>query len=194
MEIEVWRTPPGSIHVAPGFAAIVPSDQLEARLRGVLRLGGWAIAALDHGALVGYASIVPPSPIVWPAGSPDGGELVARRWDALPGVLELGALEVARPFRASGLGTLIASTVANDERLDRVVLFGIGVTHHWDLGWSALPPYVHRLALEATLRHAGMAVRRSTDPEVLLHPANALFARFGAHVAPEVRGAFEAAS
>lgn len=188
MEIEVWRTPPDSIHIAPGFAAIVPSAQLEARLRHVMHLGGWAIAAMEHGELVGYASIVPPAPIAWM------GEQYARRWDTLPGLLELGALEVARPFRASGLGKLIANAVANDERLDRVVLFGIGVTHHWDLGWSALPPYVHRLALEATLRHAGMAVRSSTDPEVLLHPANALFARFGAHVAPEIRAAFEAAA
>lgn len=170
MEIEVLRTPPDSLRIAPGFAAIVPSDQVADRLRRVMAVGGWAVAAREHGELVGYASLVP----------------------TRPGLLELGALEVARPYRASGLGTLIASAVANDDRLDTVVLFGIGVTHHWDLAWSALPPYVHRLALEATLRHAGMAVRPSRDPEVLLHPANALFARIGAHVAPELRDAFAA--
>jgi acetoin utilization protein AcuA len=188
MQIDVWSAqhPPGAVRPAQGFAAIVSSQRLEETVHTVIGLGGWVIAATIEHELVGYASILRPTPTVWM------GRVYARRWDDVEGLLELGALEVARPFRSSGVGRLLVEAIEHDERLDEAVLFGIGVVHHWDLGWSQRPPFVQRHLLAATLRYAGMIIRPTDDPEVTLHPANALFARMGSRAAPALRAAFEA--
>jgi acetoin utilization protein AcuA len=179
--IEIWSQQhrPAVVRPVPGFAAVVNSERLVGTVGAVIDGGGWVVAEVRGGELVGYASIVRPEPLAWP-----------RWWDALDGLLELGAIEVARPFRHSGIGRILAEVIAQDERIDDVVLFGVGVMHHWDLGWSSLPPFVHRTMLEATLRHAGMTTVPTTDPEVQLHPANALFARMGARVDAARRAAF----
>ncbi len=188
MVIEIWSAArrPEVVKPAAGFAAVVGPERLVGTVGAVLDQGGWVIAAVEAGALVGYASIVRPAPATW------RGRVVGTNWAELPGMLELGAIEVARPYRHAGIGRILAQVIGRDARIDDQVLFGIGVVHHWDLGWSSLPPFVHRTLLEATLRHAGMATWPTTDPEVRLHPANALFARIGTRVQPERRAAFAA--
>ncbi len=189
LQIDVWSSarPPRAIHPADGFAAIVRSDRVADRVRAVIDGGGWVVAATIADELVGYASVVRPVPIVW------DGRAFARRWDHLEHVLELGAIEVARPHRGSGIGGRIAAALGGDPRLDGVVLFAIAVAHHWDLAWSSRPPFVHRAALEATFARAGLAPRATGDAEVATHPANALFARIGARTPAAARAAFEAA-
>lgn len=185
--VEVWSTgkPPEMIRPAREFAAIVDSERLPGVVATVLEAGGQVIAALHDDELIGYASIVRPTPIRWMD------RRLVRRWDDLEGLLELGALEVARPYRGRGLGARIATAIAEDLRLDEAVLFGIGVVHHWDLHWSSTTPLLHRRRLAATLRHAGMSPRTTADPEVSMHPANALFARIGPRVSPTLHAAFE---
>ncbi len=121
MELEVWSRgdAPAIVHPAPGFAASVPSDRVAARIDAVLDAGGWVVAALVAGELVGYASVLPPRPVEW------SGQTIKRRWDDMDGVLELGALEVARPFRRSGLGRVIATELGVNPRLRCAVTFGL---------------------------------------------------------------------
>ena len=186
LQIDVWSSarPPRAIHPVDGFAAIVRSDRVAARVRAVIDGGGWVVAATIADELVGYASVVRPVPIAW------DGRTFARRWDRLDRVLELGAIEVARPHRGSGVGARMAAALGADPRLDAVVLFAIAVAHHWDLAWSSRPPFVHRAALDATLARAGLAPRATDDDEVAMHPANALYARVGARVPADARDAF----
>ncbi|AKU99510.1 Acetyltransferase AcuA, acetyl-CoA synthetase inhibitor [Labilithrix luteola] len=185
--MEFWSADrrPAAIRPAGEFAAIVTSDRLPDAVDAVLETGGRVVAALQNDELIGYASIVRPSPVRWM------GRLLARRWDDLDGLVELGALEVARAYRGKGLGSRIASAIVEDKRLEEAVLFGIGVVHHWDLRWSSRSPLAHRRVLSATVRHAGMSSWPTDDPEITMHPANALFARVGPRVAPSLREAFE---
>jgi acetoin utilization protein AcuA len=187
--IETWSAaqPPSSVRPADGFAAIVPSERLAARIDVTLAAGGRVLAAVDGGVLVGYASVLRPLPVRWL------GQPVARPWDGLEGVLELGAIEVARPFRRGGIGRRLAAAIATLPRIEEHVVFGVAAAHHWDLAWSSLPPFVHRAELEATLRHGGLVPLPTTDPEIATHPANALFVRVGARAAPGVRAAFDRA-
>ncbi len=147
------------MQVASGFAAIVPSERVAGRIAAVLDARGWVVAATVDGELIGYASVLPPRPVKY------RGETFEQRWDDMNGVLELGALEVARPYRRSGIGRAIAAELGADPRLDEVVTYGRGVVHHWDLGWSGLTAFAHRAALAGTLRRAGMFACPTDDPE-----------------------------
>jgi hypothetical protein len=86
-----------SLRVASGFGSIVDSREVPPMFRRVLAAGGNVTAALLGGVLVGYAADLPFAPVEW-----DGGRIV-RRWQAVPQARELGAVEVAAPFRNRGI-------------------------------------------------------------------------------------------
>src|SRR3954467_4741679 len=101
------------LRVADGFSAIVPTGQVLDMFHRSVAIGGTITAALARGGLVGSATDLPFVPIEWM------GRTIARRWDAIPEVRELGAVEVAAPFRNRGIARRLMDALAANDRLPR---------------------------------------------------------------------------
>jgi acetoin utilization protein AcuA len=186
MEIRTLSDP-SRVDIAPGFHAVTRSPELRGVLADVLKLGAVVTAALDGAVLVGYAVDLPYVPIVF-----DGIE-VRRRWQRLPDVRELGALEVARGVRGEGLGRRLLTTALQSPRLDGQIVIGEGLAWHWDAEARGLGLSQCRAALLRLFESTGFRRYRTDEPEVAYSPYNFLVARVGAKVPVDSRLAFEAA-
>lgn len=175
------------VDIAPGFHAVTRSPELRGVLSEVLKLGAVVTAALDGAVLVGYAVDLPYLPIVF-----DGVEY-RRRWQSLPDVRELGALEVARGVRRAGLGRGLLEAALQSPRLDGRILIGEGLAWHWDAEARGLGLSQCRAALLRLFEGAGFRRYRTDEPEVAYSPYNFLVARVGPKVPEASRLAFEAA-
>lgn len=170
--IQVWRDA-GDVEtaaVAPDFHGIVRSDRLKETMRRSLSAGGVIAAAVAQGQLHGYATLVPSS------------ALAGERWQDVPDLHELGAIEVARGARGQGLATALAGAIGRCLPVERLVVFARAVAGHWDPEGAGLtlPRYrrmLIRLGLEAGLSH-----HDTDDPMVTEHPASFLLARVGREV------------
>jgi GNAT superfamily N-acetyltransferase len=161
------------LRVAEGFGAIVRSEDVPAMFARTLSAGGTITAALRDGVVVGYAADLPFVPIVW-----DGGR-VERRWDALPAVRELGAVEVALPFRNRGIARELMRALAAGGRLDRFIVIAEALHWHWDLAASGIDVWEYRRRLVRLLESAGFRRFDTDAPDVSEHAANFLAARIG---------------
>jgi acetoin utilization protein AcuA len=172
------------LRVADGFGAIVRTADVPAMFARTLAARGTITGALHDGVLVGYAADLPFVPIEW-----DGGR-VDRRWDGLPEVRELGAVEVAAPFRNRGIARELMRALAAEGRLDRFIVIAEALHWHWDLASAGVDVWEYRRRLMRLLESAGF-VRFDTDaPDVAEHAANFLAARIGNGTAPVAQRAF----
>src|SRR3954470_14295204 len=97
------------LRVAAGFSAIVPTAEVLEMFRKSVAIGGTMTAALSQGVLVGYAADLPFAPVEW------NGQRIVRRWEAIPEVRELGAVEVAAPFRNRGIARKLMHAFAEGD-------------------------------------------------------------------------------
>jgi GNAT superfamily N-acetyltransferase len=175
------------VDVAPGFAAITPSAGLRTVLAGVLEDGGVVTAAMRRSILIGYVADLPFLPIAFE------GAQIRRRWLGLPDARELGGLEVARPFRGTGLAHRLLTGLVSEARLDRIILIGEALAWHWDADTGRKSIWEHRDELLRLLETAGFRRWQTDEPEIKYSPANFLFARIGPVASEESRRAFEKA-
>jgi len=167
-----------ALRVAAGFRSIVETREVPSMFRGVLAAGGNVTAALVGGVLVGYAADLPFVPIEW-----DGGQIV-RRWQAIPQARELGAVEVAAPFRNQGIARQLMRALAEDDRLERFIVIGEALRWHWDLGAAGIDVWEYRRRLVRLLESAGFGRFDTDSPDVADDPVNFLAVRIGAATAP----------
>ncbi|MBI2456053.1 MAG: GNAT family N-acetyltransferase [candidate division NC10 bacterium] len=150
-------------------------------LRRVLKAPeGRLVAALAGGTLVGYLALYQPSP--------------EERWGQrpIPGLLELGALEVDRAWRRRGLArALLQATFAGGE-LDTAILIAPLYACDWDLETSGLQWREYRHLIHRLFRRHGFADFVTDDPLVTADPRNCLLVRVGEAAAPGLYQAFRA--
>ena len=175
------------LRVAAGFGAIVPTAEVVEMFRKSVAIGGTITAALLQGALVGYAADLPFAPIEW------DGQRIARRWEAIPEVRELGAVEVAAPFRNRGIARTLMQAFAEGDRLERYIVIGEALSWHWDVAAAGNDPWEYRRRLSRLLESAGFQRFDTDAPDVTYDAASFLAARIGGATAPSSRRAFEAA-
>jgi acetoin utilization protein AcuA len=173
--------------VAAGFSAIVPTAEVIEMFRRSVAIGGTITAALLHDSLVGYAADLPFAPIEW------NGQRIARRWEAIPEVRELGAVEVAAPFRNRGIARMLLQAFAEGDRLERYIVIGEALSWHWDVAAAGNDPWEYRRRLSRLLESAGFQRFETDEPDVTYDAANFLAARIGGATAPSSRRAFEEA-
>jgi acetoin utilization protein AcuA len=161
------------LRVAAGFGAIVRTEDVPAMFARTIAAGGTITAALHAEVLVGYAADLPFVPIEW-----DGGR-VERRWEALPEVRELGAVEVALPFRNRGIARELMRALAEGGRLDRFIVIAEALHWHWDLDGAGIDVWEYRRRLIRLLESAGFRRFDTDAPDVADHAANFLAARIG---------------
>ena len=172
------------LQVAAGFSAIVRTEEVVPMFERVLEAGGTITAALDRGVLIGYAADLPFTPVVW-----DGGTIL-RRWDGLQEVRELGAVEVAAPFRSRGIGRLLMRAIAAGGRLDPYIVIGEALRWHWDVAASGGDPMEYRRRLVRLLESAGFHRFDTDAPEIGGDAVNFLAARIGGATSAASQRAF----
>lgn len=157
-----------------------PGETL-AILRRVLKAPeGRVVAALAGETLVGYLALFQPGP--------------EERWgqQPIPGLLELGALEVDRAWRRRGLArALLQATFAGGE-LDRTIVLAPQYLADWDLEGSGLTWRRYRDLILRLFRRHGFADFVTDEPLVAADPRNCLLVRVGEAARPGLYQAFRA--
>jgi acetoin utilization protein AcuA len=137
------------------------------------------IIALDGNMIISYVTFLYPDPM--------------ERWSEanLEDLLELGAIEVAQPYRHLGLGKLMLQVAFMDNAMEDYIVITTEYYWHWDLEGTSLTVLEYRQVMEKMMESAGLTWYATDDPEICSHPANCLMVRIGNRVPVESIEAFD---
>ncbi len=147
------------------------------------------VCAIQGHAVIGYVLIVPPEPGTrWH----EINEILFRSACDLenPVLLELGSVEVAKPWRAAGVGSGILQFAFEDPRFDRKIVISRELSWHWDLKAAGLGTYEYRTMLLRFFEKVGFRYCETDDEEIAYSGENMLTARIGCDVPAETSFAF----
>jgi GNAT superfamily N-acetyltransferase len=167
----------------PGLGAYCrhrPGETL-AILRRVLGTPqGRVLAAVTGNTLVGYLALFRPGP--------------EERWGQreIPGLLELGALEVDRAWRRQGLARRLLEGAFAGGELDRAIVIAPQFAADWDLEACGLTWREYRHMILRLFRRHAFAEFVTDDPLVAADPRNCLLVRVGEAAPPDLYRAFRA--
>lgn len=156
-----------------------PPEQREA-IYGIAQLPeGRIIIARDGEMVIGYVTFLYPDPL--------------ERWseEKIENVLELGAIEVAPPYRGQGVGKKLLEVSFMDDAMEDYLIFTTEYYWHWDLKGTGVSVWDYRKIMEKMMGSAGLVWYATDDPEICSHPANCLMVRVGKRVPLETEQAFD---
>lgn len=147
-----------------------PEQQQEALTQIALREEGRIIIARKNETIVGYVTFSYPDPI--------------ERWSQgdIHSLIELGAIEVAPPFRATGVGSQLLKVAFLDPFMESYIVISTEYYWHWDLKGTNLNVWEYRKVMEKVMGSVGLLWCATDDPEICSHPANCLMVRIGKNV------------
>jgi acetoin utilization deacetylase AcuC-like enzyme len=140
--------------------------------------GEVVVAHTPEGVVAGYVALLEPEP--------------GSRFASLPGLLEVGAIEVATGWRRGGVASALLRFAVEPDPFEDLILIASGLAWHWDLDESGLQATAYRRALRRVFEAAGFEALHTDEPEIAYHPANLFVARVGRRVPPARRAAFTA--
>jgi acetoin utilization protein AcuA len=161
----------GSYTMHPGLHAFRrPKDQHEALIEIAGLPEGRIVAAVHQNVIVGYVTFHYADELErWSEGNMDD-------------LIELGAIEVAAPFRKFGVGKRLIQLAFAGNQLDNAIVFTTEYYWHWDLDGSHLSVWEYRQMMENLMKCVNMVWFATDDPEICSHPANCLMVRVGKDV------------
>ena len=158
----------------PELDVFRPPERQHAALVELVREGnGRVSAALAEGQTVAYVAFQRPD--------------LFERWSDDPSgrIWELGAVEVAPPWRGRGLARrLLEASFATGFFDDKIVIAQL-LSWHYDTGRTGVSAFAYREALVRLYQGVGFRVWRTDDPEIAGRIENALMARIGPRVPEE---------
>jgi acetoin utilization deacetylase AcuC-like enzyme len=167
------------LEVDPGIHAFVraPAQEREVLARIAEEPAGEVVVAhTPGGVVVGYVAVLEPEP--------------GTRFASLPGLLEVGAIEVATGWRRGGVASALLRFAVEPDPFEDLILTASGLAWHWDLDQSGLQATSYGRVLRRVFEGAGFESLHTDEPEIAYHPANLFLARIGARVPPARRAAF----
>ncbi|HET8789070.1 MAG TPA: acetoin utilization protein AcuC [Actinomycetes bacterium] len=167
------------LEVDPGIHAFVrdPAQEREVLARIAEEPNGEVVVAhTPEGVVVGYVAVLDPEP--------------GSRFASLPGLLEVGAVEVATGWRRGGVAGALLRFAVEPDPFEDLILIASGLAWHWDLEQSGLSATAYRRVLRRVFEVAGFEALQTDEPEIAYHPANLFVARVGSRVPPARRVAF----
>jgi acetoin utilization deacetylase AcuC-like enzyme len=167
------------LEVDPGIHAFVrePAQEREVLARIAEEPNGEVVVAhTPEGVVVGYVAVLDPEP--------------GTRFASLPGLLEVGAVEVAAGWRRGGVAGALLRFAVEPDPFEDLILIASGLAWHWDLEQSGLSATAYRRVLRRVFEVAGFEALETDEPEIAYHPANLFVARVGGRVPPARRAAF----
>jgi GNAT superfamily N-acetyltransferase len=150
-------------------------------LRRVLQApGGRLLAAIAGDTLVGYLALFLPGP--------------EERWGQrpIPGLVELGALEVDRAWRRRGLARALLQRAFGGGELDKAIVIAPQLATDWDLETSGLSWREYRHLILHLFRRFEFAEFVTDEALVASDPKNCLLVRVGEGASPALYQAFRA--
>jgi acetoin utilization deacetylase AcuC-like enzyme/GNAT superfamily N-acetyltransferase len=167
------------LEVDPGIHAFVRAAAEEREVLARIAeepAGEVAVAHTPEGVVVAYVAVLEPEP--------------GTRFASLPGLLEVGAIEVASGWRRGGVAAALLRFAVEPDPFEDLILIASGLAWHWDLDQSGLPASAYRRVLRRVFEAAGFESLHTDEPEIAYHPANLFVARVGVRVPPARRTAF----
>ena len=167
------------LEVDPGIHAFVraPEQEREVLARIAQEPAGEVVVAhTPEGVVVGYVAVLEPEP--------------GTRFASLPGLLEVGAIEVATGWRRGGVAGALLRFAVEPDPFEDLILIASGLAWHWDLDQSGLQATAYRQVLRRVFEGARFEELHTDEPEIAYHPANLFLARIGTRVPPARRAAF----
>jgi acetoin utilization protein AcuA len=152
-----------------------PDLQHQALMRiAALPDGNVTLAHTQARIIVGYVTVSNPDPDT--------------RWgrDRIPGLYELGGIEVARSWRSCGIGRALLTALFADGSYDKAIVIATGYRWCWDYESSGLTLREYREVLHRTMQRAGFEFFATDEPNIAWYPDNALVARVGKHAPKEL--------
>jgi acetoin utilization deacetylase AcuC-like enzyme len=165
--------------VDPGIHAFVRDPEQEREVLARIAeepTGDVVVAHTPEGVVVGYVAVLEPEP--------------GTRFASLPGLLEVGAIEVAAGWRRGGVAGALLRFAVEPDPFEDVILIASGLAWHWDLERTGLSALAYRRVLGRVFEAAGFETLQTDEPEVAYNPANLFVARIGGRVPPARRAAF----
>jgi acetoin utilization deacetylase AcuC-like enzyme len=167
------------LEVDPGIHAFVRAPEQEREVLARIAeepTGEVVVAHTPEGVVVAYVAVLDPEP--------------GTRFSSLPGLLEVGAIEVASGWRRGGVAGALLRFAIEPDPLEDLILIASGLAWHWDLEQSGLSAVAYRRVLRRVFEVAGFESFRTDEPEIAYHPANLFVARIGSRVPPARRALF----
>jgi acetoin utilization protein AcuA len=137
------------------------------------------VALADEDLIVGFGVL----------GYPDPDE----RWARLePQVmLEVKAIEVARDWRAAGLGKQIVATLLQHPLVEEKIVYMVGYSWTWDLDDTKKTAQQYRRMLIGLFEPFGFIEYQTNEPNLCLKPENIFMGRIGRDVSRDIQNAFK---
>jgi acetoin utilization protein AcuA len=154
-----------------GLKAFRPAPRQQEALVDIAALPeGRIIIARSGDLVVGYVTYLYPDPM--------------ERWSEakLANLLELGAIEVAAPYRAGGVAKGLLDVTFQDDYMNDYIVISTEYYWHWDLDATGISVWDYKEVMKKIMGSVGMEVYATDDPEICSHPANMLMARIGTRV------------
>jgi len=131
---------------------------------------GRVFIAHDHQTIVGYAVYSYPD--------------TKEHWSKMktPILLELGAIEVAPPYRGNKIAKQLLEVSFLDPSMENYIVMTTLYYWHWDLKETGLTIWQYRRIMENVMKSAGLVCFGTNEPEIRSHPVNGLMARIGKNV------------
>lgn len=165
-----------------GLVAFRPPLEQQKALVGIAGLpeGRIVIARSEkEKTIVGYATFLYPDPLEhWSKGN-------------MEDLLELGAIEIAAPYRKFGLAKTLLQVSFQDPAMENYIVISTEYYWHWDLKGTGLSVWEYRDVMEKVMAAAHLRWVATDDPEITSHPANCLMARIGKNVPQSSVEAFD---
>jgi acetoin utilization protein AcuA len=147
-----------------------PSQQKKALIEIADLSEGRIIIARHDDMIIGYTTYLYPDPLErWSEGNMDD-------------LIELGAIEVAPPFRSFSIGKRLLEVSMMDDAMEDYIIITTEYYWHWDLKGTGLNVWEYRKIMEKMMNAGGLTWLATDDPEICSHPANCLMARIGKRV------------
>ncbi|MBY0005225.1 N-acetyltransferase [Priestia aryabhattai] len=150
-----------------------PEQQKEALIEIANLSEGRIIIARHHHTIIGYVTFLYPDPL--------------ERWSEgnMENLIELGAIEVAAPFRSYSVGKNLLIVSMMDDAMEDYIVITTEYYWHWDLKGTGLNVWDYRKIMEKMMNKGGLTWFATDDPEISSHPANCLMVRIGSRVPQE---------
>lgn len=130
----------------------------------------YVYVARQKKTVIGYVLFLPPD------------EYLCWGNNQVPGLLELGAIEVAPTWRRKGIGSALLREAFKNEAFEDYLIISMEFSWHWDLDSTKLSLWEYRQMLIDKLGHFGFELWQTNDLDILSHPANTFMVRAGRYV------------
>jgi hypothetical protein len=102
-------------------------------------------------------------------------------WEGLENAYEV-AIEVSSNWRGLHIASQLLAFALELEALEDMLLLAIGLSWHWDMEGLGISPHRYRQMITHLFASQGFTAYDTTEPNVMMEPANVLLVRIGKQV------------